>query len=119
MKKLLLLICCTVASLYFHSQIVCASQTVFSKNLSIEDVHPAILSGSVGWVRVQSGIIDISDIDLHSVKIIDVHQEGNTAIVYCNFTHKQGEKFFGYIPLLRLQNSTAWINRDNGLILAK
>ena len=119
MKKLLFLICCAVASLCFQSRIVWAGQTVCSKNLTIEDVQPAILSGSLGWFRVQSAIVDMADIDLNSIKIIDLHQEGNAAIVYCNFTHKQGDKFFGYIPLVRLKNSMAWINRENGLILEK
>ena len=118
MKKLFLL-CCAVATLCFQVQIVFASQAVNSHNLSKEDVQPAVLSGTLGWIRVQSGFIDMSDIDLNSIEIVDVHQDGNTAFVYCNFTHKEGSKFFGYIPLLRLNSSSAWINRDNGLILKK
>lgn len=119
MKKLFFLLCCIIASSCFYSGIVYANQAVSSQNLTIADVHNAVMTGSLGWMRVQSDIIKISDIDLNSIKIIDLHQEGNTAFVYCNFTHKQGTKLFGYIPLIRLRNSTAWINRDNGLILKK
>lgn len=119
MKKLFFLLCCIIASSYFYSHIAYANQAVYSQNLTIEDVHPAVMSGSLGWIRVQSDIINISDINLNSIKIIDLHQEGNTAFIYCNFTHKEGKKLFGYIPLIRLKNSTAWINRDNGLILKK
>jgi len=119
MIKFLVSICCVVPFLYCHSQIVYAGQRVYSKNLTIEDVQTAILSGSLGGIRAQSGIIPISNIDQHSIKIIDLHQEGNAAIVYCNFTHKQGGKFFGYIPLSRSKKSMIWINRDNGIILEK
>lgn len=63
--------------------------------------------------------MDSSDINFNSIKILDVHQEGNIAFIYSNFNNKQGEKFFGYIPLIRQKNSTVWINRNNGLILEK
>ena len=119
MKKLLFLIWCIVGSLYFQAQTVCASQIVYSINLTIEDVQAAVQSGSLGWIRVQSDIVHVSDIDLNSIEIIDLHQEGNAAFVYCNFCLKGGGKLFGYIPLIRLKNSTTWINRDNGLMLKK
>jgi len=117
MKKLLC--CCFVAFIGLNVQLASANQIVNSYNLTEADVAPAVFSGSLGWIRVQSGIIDTEDIDLNSIKIIDVHQDGNAAFIYCNFTHKQGKKFFGYIPLLRMKNSLTWINRDNGIILKK
>ena len=82
-------------------------------------MESSIFSVSKLGIRVQSDLIDSSDINFNSIKILDVHQEGNTAIVYCNFKNKQGEKFFGYIPLIRQKKSTVWINRNNGLILEK
>lgn len=116
--RLLIVICCAVTFSLFHAQIVCADQPVYSKKLTVENVEPAIMSVSFGGIRTKSGIIDMSDIDQNTIEIIDVHQEGNAAIVYCNFTHKKGEKLFGYIPLVRLKNSTVWVNRDNRTILA-
>jgi len=118
MKKLFFLIFFAVTSLYIHSHIVCAAQTINSQNLTLEDVEPAILSGSLGGIHTQSAVIDISEIDLNSIKIIALHQERNTVFIYCNFTHKQGKKIFGYIPLLQI-NSTMWVNRDNGMIFEK
>lgn len=119
MKKLLLICCGVIAASCFYSQLVYANQAVNSHNLTLADVQPAVLSGSLGWMRVQSDIIYINEIDLNSIEVIDLHQEGNTAFVYCNFTNKQGKKLFGYVPLIRLKNSTTWINRDNGMILKK
>lgn len=118
MNKLLSLSCCVAVLLSFHSQVVWAGQAVYSQNLSIKEAQSAIQSGSLGGIRTQSGIIEVSDIDQNSIQIIEVHQEGNAAIVYCNFTHKRGGDFFGYIPLLQL-NASRWMNRDNGIIFER
>ena len=117
MKKMLLWAGCVVVSMFFCSQIAWASQNANSPNLTIEGIQPVMQSGSFGWIRIQSGIIEASKIDLDTIKVIDISQDENAAFVYCNFTHKQGKKYFGYIPLLRIKNSRTWINRDNGLIL--
>ena len=119
MKRLVFLIFWVVPLLYLHSQLVYAGQVANVHNLTLEDVQTGIQSFSRGGIRVQSNNIEAANIDQDSIKVLDVHQEGNTAFVYCNFTDKKGEKFFGYIPLLRLKNSTTWINRDNGIILEK
>jgi len=116
MIRLLFLICCVLS--FLHFQVVYAGQAAYSANLTKKDAQTAIQSGSLGGIRTQSGIIEVSEIEQNSIKIIEVHQEGNAAFVYCNFTHKQGRDFFGYIPLLQL-NATMWMNRDNGIIFEK
>jgi len=89
MIKFLFLICCVVTFFSFHSQVVYAGQIEFSENLTVEDVQSAIMSVALGGIRQQSGIIDISNIDQSSIKVIEVHQVGNSAIVYCNFNRRQ------------------------------
>ena len=118
MLKLLCLICCVASFLFFHTDFVYAGQPVYSKNLTKENVQPAIMSVVWGGIQTLSDIVDISDIEQNTIEIIDVHQEGRAAFVYCNFTNKKGEKLFGYIPLMRLKNSMIWVNRDNWTILA-
>jgi hypothetical protein len=117
--KSLMIICCIISFLFFHTQIVYAGKPVNLKYLEKEDVQTAIMSVVWGGIRTDSQIVALSDIDQRTVKVIDIHQEGNTALVYCNFTNKKGEKLFGYIPLIRLANSLIWVNRDNWTLLAK
>lgn len=119
MKKSLIILCSLFAYLTVFPLIVYAGQIVYSQNLNIEVIESSIFSVSKLGIRVQSGLIDSSDINFNSIKILDVHQERNIAFVYCNFNNNKGEKFFGYIPLIRHKNSTVWINRNNGLILEK
>jgi len=117
--KSLMIICCIISFLFFHTQIVYAGKLVNSKDLEKEDVQTAIMSVAWGGIRTDSNIVALSDIDQSTVTVIDIHQEGNKALVYCNFTNKNGEKLFGYIPLIRLADSLIWVNRDNWALLAK
>ena len=118
MMRLFFIICFVTSFLFFLTRIVYSGPPVNSQNLTKENVQPAIMSVAWGGIRTESDIVDLSDIEKGTIKIIDVHQEGNTALVYCNFTNKKGEKLFGYIPLIRLKNSLIWVNRDNWTILA-
>ena len=119
MKKILIFIGSLFASLIVYPPIVWTGQVVHSPNLNLAVIESSIYSVSKLGIRVQSGLIESNDINFNSIKILDVHQEGNTAFVYCNFNNKQGEKYFGYISLIKQKNSTVWINRNNGLILEK
>ncbi|KPK26855.1 MAG: hypothetical protein AMJ61_07700 [Desulfobacterales bacterium SG8_35_2] len=117
--KSLMVFFCFISFLFFHTQIVYAGKLVNSKYLEKEDVQTAILSVVWGGIRTDSNIIALADIDQSTVTVIDIHQEGNTALVYCNFINKKGEKLFGYIPLIRLAKSLIWVNRDNWTLLAQ
>lgn len=118
MMRLFFIICFVTSFLFFLTQIVYSGPPVNSQNLTKENVQPAIMSVAWGGIRTESDIVDLSDIEKGTIKIIDVHQEGNTAFVYCKFTDTKGQKLFGYIPLVRLKNSLIWVNRDNWTILA-
>jgi len=51
MMKLLFLVFCVVTFFSFHSQVACAGQIVYSENLKIGDVQPAIKSTAQGGIR--------------------------------------------------------------------
>ena len=117
MRKLLFLICCVVISLSFHTQIVFAGEVVTTKNLTIKDVQTAILSGSLS-IYNRRGLWGLSSMAPNSLKILGVHQEGNTATVYCPFNTKEGSQIIGRVGLVRF-NSGKWFSHRDGTYLEK
>ena len=117
MKKLLFLICCVVISLSFHTQIVFAGEVVTTKNLTIKDVQTAILSGSL-LIYYHNYPCELSSMAPNSLKILGVHQEGNTATVYCHFNTKEGRQQIGRVDLVRF-NSGKWFSHSDKTYLVK